>query len=127
MDESKFNETQYKNIYDESMQFHYWNLCRNDFLLNYIKKHSLNNILDIGSGRGLVTNFLHLNGIQIEGVELGDTTPLPSYSVKITHRTNALDLDPNLPIKTISLFDVIEHIEKPMEFLNQLISHLKFT
>lgn len=125
MNRTEFNDLQYKNIYDESMQFHYWNLYRNNYLLKIIREFDLNNFLDIGCGRGLVTGFIQRNGVEIQGVELGNTTKLDSVSANILYNTNALDLDNSLKIDTISLFDVIEHIEKPIDFLSQLILHFK--
>ncbi|MBL7790086.1 MAG: methyltransferase domain-containing protein [Chitinophagales bacterium] len=120
---TEFNENQFKSIYDESMRFHYWNLYRNDYILNFLRKNKIDNILDIGCGRGIVSDYLFKKGLKIQGVELGNTTPLSKSTVPIQYQTNALSLDSNLDIKSITLFDVIEHIEKPIEFLNQLIYH----
>lgn len=120
---TEFNDNQFKSIYDESMRFHYWNLYRNDIIIKFLKSKNIDNILDIGCGRGLVSDFLYKKGLNIQGVELGDATPLSNTSVSIQYKKNALELDPNLNIKSITLFDVIEHIENPITFLNQLISH----
>ncbi len=120
---TEFNDNQFKSIYDESMRFHYWNLYRNDFIIKFLKSKNIDNILDIGCGRGLVSDFLYKKGLKIQGVELGDSTPLSNSSVTIQYKKNALELDSNIELKSITLFDVIEHIEKPITFLNQLISH----
>ena len=121
---TQFSNDQYEKIYDDTMQFHYWNLYRNNFILTQIKKFNLDNILDVGSGRGIVTNYLYTKNITIQGVELGDTTSIIKGLVApISFNTDVFTLDKNLPISTITLFDVIEHLEHPIDFINRLILH----
>lgn len=128
MHSTEFSNEQNAKIYDVNMKFHYWNVYRNKYILDFILENNLDNFLDIGSGRGIVTDYLHKNNLKIQGVELSDTTPLTDNKVEIKYKTNALDLNSDLDIESISLYDVIEHIEDPVFFLNQLIdkfTHLK--
>lgn len=116
-----FNDEQFGNAYADGMQYTYWHIARKKLILKYIRRFKLDNILDIGCGRGFVTSYLFDSGINITGVELGSNSKIES-AVPIYYNTDAIKLPEAIraAIKTITLFDVIEHIEDPVSFLKTI-------
>lgn len=123
--ETQFNDKQYSFIYPDGCENSYWNVARNKIILDCVKQHKINNIIDIGCGRGIVTSFLHNNNIDISGVELGNTTPISNSNVSILFNTDATSLSSEQTnrFKTISFFDVIEHIEDPVTFIKNILNY----
>ena len=121
--ETQFDKDEFSFAYPDGIENNYWHFARNKFILSTIKKYPLKNILDVGSGRGIVTDHLFRNGIPIQGVELGNTTPISNSNVPIYYDTDALSLTGKYD--AITLFDVIEHIEEPVKFMKELVSHFK--
>ena len=120
---TEFYNDEYSQAYPDGIEKNYWNLARKKTILSVVRKFNLDNLLDVGCGRGIVTGYLFSNKINVTGVELGMTTPIENTGVKIMYNTDATTLpeETRSKFKTISLFDVIEHIEKPVEFI-QLLS-----
>jgi len=123
--ETEFNSDENNFAYPDGIENTYWNKARNKIIFKTINKYPLLNVLDVGCGRGIVTGYLLKKGIQIEGIELGNTTPISNSKIPVKYNTNALSLPEELSnlYNTISLFDVIEHIENPEKFLHDLVSH----
>ncbi len=121
--ETKFDKDEFSFAYPDGIENNYWHFARNKIILNVIKKYSIKNGLDVGSGRGIVTDYLFRNKISIKGVELGNTTPINNSNVPILYNADALSLTGKFD--AITLFDVIEHIEKPVQFMKELIFHFK--
>jgi len=121
---TEFNREQFSQAYSDGIEGSYWNIARKKVILYYIRKFKLNNILDVGCGRGLVTSYLHKAGLQITGADLGDPSPANLGSLKIYYNADALELPESLrsTIETITLFDVIEHVKDPVLFLKNLSS-----
>src|SRR4030095_14231760 len=84
-------------------------------------------IIDVGAGRGIVTGYLHKNGINIQGVELGNTSPVSHSNAPVFYNTDVMSIDAEqaTQFKTASFFDVIDNIEKPVDFMRQIVSHFK--
>jgi hypothetical protein len=125
MGNSVFSEKQFNDIYPEGIENHYWNGARNCIILNFLKKHHLKSeeILEIGCGRGIVSKFLNDSGLKITCVELADVKPVKGTEAFFYGNTDAFQLPDELKEKftVILLFDVIEHIEDPILFLEKLI------
>lgn len=119
---TEFDKTQFDSVYPEGIQYNYWNIARNQTIYNVIKKYQLGEILDIGSGRGIVTDYLYKQKVNIQGVELGDIQPMNNSTVQIHYKTNVFEFDETLgnKIKCVSFFDVLEHLEDPVEFLKRV-------
>jgi hypothetical protein len=130
---SAFTKEQFNKIYPDGIGNHYWNHARNRIIRWFLKKHRLNagKIIEIGCGRGVVLDFLRKNGMNCLGAELGDPEPASGTGDFIFTKTDAFELPPELrqSFDTVLLFDVIEHIENPSEFLfniQQKFVHAKY-
>ena len=120
--ETKFNEDQYEKTYPYGSENSYWNQGRNKTILNALQRYNIDNILDVGCGRGIVTTYLYENGLKISGVELGSTTPVKKTDCKIFYDTDVVNVPKEIrdKVKALSFYDVIEHIEDPKGFLSNI-------
>lgn len=122
---SEFNKIQYDAIYPEGIERHYWNSARNLILKNILKNAGVKNkILEVGCGKGIVTEYLHLHGFDIKGIELAEVPIKDTITSYVRSGQNVFDLDNNESgkVETILLLDVIEHIENAKEFVNNVRS-----
>lgn len=127
--DTAFSTEQYDAIYPPGIERHYWTHARNRIIADFLKKNGLQQktILEIGCGRGIVVEYLHDIGMNIYGCDLADFDP----GYKMIHRlfpaTDAMNLPEQLTaeVEVILLLDVIEHIEKPDEFLNLIHRQFK--
>ena len=120
-----FNIDQFDAIYPKGVERHYWNRCRNAVILDAIRSIGDHGpILEVGCGKGLVVAYLRDQGLDVTGVELAQVTPLAEVKTHVRTSTDALALavSERAQVKTILLLDVIEHLEKPGAFLQQLVS-----
>ena len=70
---TEFNQEQFDSIYPNGIENHYWNRARNILLKNILKKTgAVKNILEVGCGKGIVTEYLLNNGFGINGIELAE-------------------------------------------------------
>lgn len=121
-----FDHEQFHSIYPDGIENHYWTIARNHIIYWMLVKNGLRNkkILEIGCGRGVVTKYLRGKGIQVTGVELADTSPYPGAENFVKLHTNALDLseDERAEYEVLMMLDVVEHIEDPTAFLEEIIA-----
>ncbi len=119
--QSAYKDEHFELNYPDGIENNFWNFARNRIIWRHIKnlKQEVGKVLDIGCGRGIVTNFLYEKGIDILGVELGITTPLQGAKVPILYGQDAFKLPEDLryQINTVLLLDVLEHIKEAVEFL----------
>jgi SAM-dependent methyltransferase len=124
MTDTAFTKEQFNKIYPEGIGNHYWNHARNRIISRFLKIHSLNSgrFIEIGCGRGVVLDFLRKSGLDCLGVELGDADPIAGTSDYVFTNTDAFELPEGLrqSIDGVLLFDVIEHLENPSEFLQEI-------
>jgi len=125
MSDSSFSHKQIENIYPPGIEYHYWNFSRNRIIKSFIKKNGIegNKLLEVGCGKGIVVEYLRKNGLNIYGAELCDAKPSDSeMSNYLFFNTDALALPQNFRegIDFILLLDVLEHVEAPEFFINQL-------
>ena len=124
-DEVHFPETAYS---EEWMKFDsVWGNARAKLIQRYLQKHKVEILWEIGAGNGLVAIPLQNSGITVIASD-------PIYSgMKQTAEYGILSLharfkDLKLPresISAIGIFDVLEHIEEPKSFLNDLYKVMK--
>lgn len=123
--ETQYNDDQYQANYPDGIENNYWNVGRNKTILSVIGKYGINNIMDVGCGRGIVTSYLYEHGVNITGVELGQATPIRKTGCKILYNTDvmAVPKEERDAVKALTFFDVIEHIEDPKAFVSSVGQH----
>ncbi|MCL2028755.1 MAG: class I SAM-dependent methyltransferase [Bacteroidales bacterium] len=123
-----FTKEQFEAIYPDGIENHYWTKFRNSIVAKFTKKyHTTGKILEVGCGRGVVINYLVDQGIEACGVELAEVSPLTAVKDRIWANCDAKDLpkDYRDQVETILLLDVIEHLQEPESFLQQLKEQYK--
>ena len=126
MESTVFTHDQFQQIYPDGIENHYWNHARNAIILQFLRKNGLQHeqILEIGSGRGIVIKSLHEKGISVMGVEQAVVDPVEGTEEYFYPGMDAFDLDAGLKssFSVILLLDVIEHISDPVPFLERIVS-----
>ncbi len=129
MSNTAFSKEQFSAIYPDGVGRHYWNHSRNRVIRRFLERNRLqqSKILEIGCGRGVVLTHLISHHMDCTGVELGDALPLPGCEGRIFTNQDAFLLPASVreSIETILLFDVIEHIENPGEFIEKIRTRYK--
>ena len=100
----------------------FWLDSRAEAVLSLLSMKEIDTIWDIGAGGGAMVDRLGKRGIEVVSVE-----PLPEGAVAIASAggevfcstLQELELPPN-SIRAISLFDVLEHLDKPEELLREI-------
>lgn len=120
--DTAFTDEEFDGIYPKGIERNFWHTCRNRIILNALSNQ--HTYMDVGSGRGIVTDYLYKHGIAIEGAELGDSNPMPGNIVPIHYQTDVTDLPlaARLKVTALTFFDVIEHIEQPVSFLKSILA-----
>lgn len=102
----------------------FWYKHRNRIIRTLIDRYSPNEILfDIGGGSGAVSSYLDKNGYQSVVIEPGHKGALNAFGRgldTVCSTFESLSLQDRNLIKSVGLFDVIEHIEDDVTFLEQL-------
>lgn len=125
MNNTNFSKKQFNALYPDGIENHYWNLARNKVIRTFLEKHCDTNsaLLEIGCGKGIVVDYLHKNNYNIVGAELSNIEPIKSLPKNIAYvNTDACNLPEELRVQIdyILLLDVIEHIENPEQFLENI-------
>lgn len=96
-------------------------------IINYLKQKNRNqtiNLLDFGAGKGLFLNLAKHQGLEVKGVET--SAPRAAYARNFF----GLNIDSSYyakgkifdhPFEVITIFHVLEHLEKPFELLDNLL------
>lgn len=120
---TEFNKDQFDAIYPDGIENHYWTFARNKILFKILNDDYPNKtILEVGCGKGIVVNYLFNKGCHIKGVELAEIPIDEKLKHIVKSGVNVFDLHSSEcdKVEVIMLLDVIEHIELPKPFLNQL-------
>lgn len=121
----------YAEGYPDGIEFHYWQVARNQILNSILKglPGGAGKILEIGCGRGFNVQFLRAHGFDCWGTELGPAPIVAGVKGYAFSNQDAFTLDATANIKigadvqTILLLDVIEHIQDAPGFLKQVREH----
>ncbi|MGP8215155.1 MAG: class I SAM-dependent methyltransferase [Bacteroidia bacterium] len=124
--ETSYTDLQFEHNYPDGIEDFYWIKARNKIIYYEINKYPLiknSHILEVGCGRGVVTKYLAERGIKCFGVELAPARPINGAEKFMIAGKDAFKMDAEFKNKfqTIMLLDVIEHIENPLEFINELL------
>lgn len=124
-----FNDELFDSLYPDGIEHHYWTKARNKIILSVLKKLGAadKNIIEVGCGRGVVTKFLRENHVSVEGYELANLPAYPGTEPYVHMGTDARHLpeEQKDSFEVMLLLDVVEHVEKPEEFLADLLAHFK--
>jgi SAM-dependent methyltransferase len=121
-----FDATKFSQGYPPNMEKYWWNLARNKIIAESLRRHLSKNdpILEVGCGKGIVTNYLKSLGWNIIGIDPGVPieAKVEERHIMYGKKTSELSLENRQNIKVLALFDVIEHVRNPASFLAE---HLK--
>jgi ubiquinone/menaquinone biosynthesis C-methylase UbiE len=99
-----------------------WARLRASKIIRVIQERDLDLLWEVGAGNGMVAIPLaqqHIPVIAIEPLETGAQSLATAGFASYLGTLRELNL-PNSSIKAIGLFDVLEHIEKPEEILEEI-------
>jgi hypothetical protein len=107
----------------------WWFSNRNNYIVSFVKRYTPNSLFwDIGGGNGFVSKGLQQNGINTILVEPGIDGAINASKRGINEifcsTLEQLDVHPST-IESAGLFDVLEHIENPNAFLNEIHKSMK--
>lgn len=112
----------------EFMESSWWADVRNGIIVDAILRHQIRPVLwDIGGGSGSVAQALIATGTPTVCVEQSQSAAKASATRGISTICSSLtDLElPDVALEAVSLFDVLEHIEKRGEMLREIYRVLK--
>jgi hypothetical protein len=122
--DTTFDAAHYDKAYPDGIERHYWHRARNAILASALEREGLRGapLLEIGCGRGLVTEALRAAGFDCRGVELAQAVPPVSVAPFVRTGTafQGLPEAERVGVRGVLLLDVLEHVEEPVDFLAQI-------
>jgi SAM-dependent methyltransferase len=134
-----FTDEQYRAIYPDGIECHYWSLARYRIVAGHVRSlldQADDVILDLGCGRGQCVQYLRKRGFRAIGCDLGKPSPIsPAIASFLYLGWNAVELPLVLrsQVRVLLLLDVLEHLPDPARLLSQCMvsfpncSHLLLT
>lgn len=128
---SAFTNQQYDEAYPKGIEHNFWHQARTHEVklavgdaLKALGLPSDSKILEVGCGPGIVVAGLRAAGFNAHGVELAKPEPLPAAAAYLQTGASALEQTPTFTqdVRVLLLLDVIEHIEKPADFMRDLLT-----
>jgi 2-polyprenyl-3-methyl-5-hydroxy-6-metoxy-1,4-benzoquinol methylase len=125
---SAYSVAQFDDNYPAGMERNYWIYARSQIITQHIRRiiREGDLILDIGCGAGVVVDHLVSRGFSCFGVEPGHPTIRYDCSDKIFTGRAISQLDSSVRDRAtiVLLLDVLEHVAKPEELLQEVRSYL---
>jgi SAM-dependent methyltransferase len=116
------------NLIKESEKNSFWFKHRRECILIIAKKFKINFLLDVGGGNGHISSFLIKQKVEYLLLEPGTQAINNAIAEKVKTVINCSLKEAkfeNDSIPTIGLFDVLEHIEDDIAFLEEIHRVLK--
>ena len=109
-----------ENTYKEN----FWSKARADLIKDTCKHFKVKGLLEIGSGHGNVSIPLMKEGFEVIALEpiLSGAQQTASYGITTINGTLDSIKDLNFTFSAIGIFDVLEHIENPKDFITNISS-----
>lgn len=125
---TEFSGDQFDEAYPPGYELHYWHGARGaiirDFARTFCKQGDT--ILEIGAGRGHYVRLLRADGFDAYGCDTGSPRVHEEVRGFVSGQTDFADLDAGLRerVSAVLLLDVIEHIERPADFIASVLRSL---
>ena len=109
-----------ENTYKEN----FWSKARADLIMDTCKYFKVKELLEIGSGHGNVSIPLMKEGLEMIALEpiLSGAQQTASYGITTINGTLDSIKDLSFTFSAIGIFDVLEHIENPKDFITNIRS-----
>ena len=125
---SEFSGDEFDEAYPPGYELHYWHLARAELVRDHVRSVCKDGetLLEIGAGRGHYVRLLREDGFDAYGCDLGNPSVHDEVRAFVFGGTDFADIDANLreKIGAVLLLDVIEHIERPEEFIASVLKSL---
>ena len=125
---TEFTGDEFDEAYPSGYELHYWNCARSAIVRDYVGSccRTGDTVLEIGSSRGHYVRVLRAAGFNAYGCDLGDPSIHEDVRSFVFPNTGFADLDENLRrrVTAVLLLDVLEHIERPSDFLSSIMEAL---
>ena len=125
---TEFSGDDYDEAYPDGYEAHYWHQARGDIVRRHIAAfcNSGDTILEIGAGRGHYVRVLREAGFDAYGCDLGNPRIHGDVAAFCFAASDFATLDASLRarVTAVLLLDVIEHIERPSDFLTSVFEAL---
>jgi SAM-dependent methyltransferase len=125
-----FGSDDFEDIYPKGIEHHYWNHARNQIIIRALRSECDTSgrgqplrVLDVGCGKGIVTEYLRNKGVDCWGCDLGVPPQVDAKTAKfLTFGGRATELPEAFRVSftVIMLLDVLEHLEHPHKLLSEL-------
>lgn len=118
---TEFSGEEYDEAYPPGYEQHYWHRARGDIVRDCVRAvcREGDTILEIGAGRGHYVGVLRAAGFDAYGCDLGSPRVHEDMRAFVFTGTDFAELDVDLRrrVTAVLLLDVIEHIERPADFI----------
>jgi hypothetical protein len=125
---TEFTGDEFDEGYPSGYEFHYWNRARSVVVTEYVSSccNKGDTVLEIGSSRGHYVRVLRAAGFDAFGCDLGNPPVYDDVRDFVFPDTDFAKLGADLRqrITAVLLLDVIEHIERPAEFLTSVLASM---
>ncbi len=116
-----FNQEQADCFCPDGIERNFWHQARGHIVTRLCEAYRAEPLLEIGAGRGHMLHAFQRKGWQAYGVELSDKMTPFLPDLHIQYGTDAFTLPEKFrnEIRSIGLFDVIEHLPDRVVFLSE--------
>jgi hypothetical protein len=125
---TEFSGEEFDEAYPPGYELHYWHRARSDIVKDRVSSfcEKGDTVLEIGTGRGHYVRVLRAAGFDAYGCDLGNPPVHEDVRDFVFPETDFANLDVNLRkrITAVLLLDVIEHIERPEDFIASVLESL---